>query len=101
MNNDDDFDYDYKIGDIICNVWKDKFYIIVDFNYKGSLKKHTIKDLSTDKLLIDEWLHSKRLLWNNGNFNGYEREYRISSHGEAVSKERKDKIKKLLDSEND
>ncbi len=95
----EDNDYDYNIGDIICNIWKNRFYIIADVNYKSTLKFYTIKDLASEKVLSDVWLYSKRLLWNNGNFNGYETEYRISSHGEAVSKYRKDKIKNLLDSQ--
>lgn len=91
--------FDYNIGDIIYNVWKDKFYVIVDFEYKDTSKYYTISDLISQKLIINEWLYSKRLIWNKGNFNGYEIEYRMSSKAEALSKYRKDKIKNLLSME--
>jgi hypothetical protein len=89
---------EYNIGDIIYNTWSDRFYVVVDFSYKNASKFHTIKDLINDKIILDEWLYSKRLLWNKGSFNGYEVEYRMSSKSEAVSKFRKNKIKNILDS---
>ncbi len=90
---------DYKIGDIIYNIWSDRFFLIVDFSYKNTSKVYTIKDIINDKLMVDMWLYSKRLLWDRGNFNGYETEYRLSSKNEALSKYRKNKIKNILDSE--
>jgi len=92
----EDIEYEYKIGDIIFNTWKQAFYVIVDYEYRSVLKYYTIKDLHTEKITINKWLHSKRLIWNGGNFNGYEKEYIISSHSQALSKYRKDKIKNLL-----
>lgn len=94
-------DYDYNIGDIIYNIWSDKYFIIVDYEYKNTSKFYTIRDLLNDKIIVNEWLYSKRLKYSNGNFNGYEVEFRIASKSEALSKYRKDKIKNLLSMEDD
>ncbi len=94
-----DVEYKYMIGDVVFNSKKDKYYVIVDYDYKSTSVFYTIKDLLTDKIIINEWLHSNILIWNKGNFIGYEKEYRLASMAEALSKYRKSKIKKFLDLE--
>ena len=91
---------EYNIGDIIKNNITNKYYVIADYEYKNTSKFYTIKDLSSGKIITHEYLNSIHLVWNNGNFNGYEKEYRLASEAEAISSFRKYKINNLLNLDN-
>ena len=90
----------YCIGDVIYNIWKNRFYEIIDYNYKSASPYATLKDLSSNRIIKNVWLRSQRVLLNNGSFEGYEDEYKLSSKTEAISLIRKNKIKFILESDN-
>ena len=48
------YEYSYNIGDVIYNIWKDKFYIVVDFEYKNTSIYYTIRDVLSDNIIVND-----------------------------------------------